>query len=69
MCSERYWGSAARERPVDRLGICCCSAPESIQVVLKRIQILSFDASTVSRPGVGSVTWGRASSHQGVLAA
>ena len=46
MCSERDFGSATRERPVDRPGICYCSVPESIQVVLRRIQILSFDDFT-----------------------
>jgi hypothetical protein len=43
MCSERDWGSVAHERPVDRPGICCCSAPELIQIILRRVQILSFD--------------------------
>lgn len=43
MCSERDFAWAARERPVDRPGICCCSVPESIRVVLNKGQILSFD--------------------------
>jgi hypothetical protein len=45
MCSERSLGSASRERPVDRLETCYCPVPESVQVILKRIQILSFEAS------------------------
>lgn len=51
MCTERDAGSAARERPVDRPGICCCSVPESVQVVLRRIQILSFDPCTIGVTG------------------
>jgi hypothetical protein len=69
MCSERDWGSAERERPVDRPGTCWCSAPESIQVILRRIQILSFDDSMVGRAGGGGVRSVHASSHQDVLAA
>ena len=46
MCSERALGCASRERPVDQWEICNCSAPESFQVILRRIQILSFEAST-----------------------
>jgi hypothetical protein len=45
MCSERSLGSAYSERPVDRLEPCYCPVPESVQVILKRIQILSFEAS------------------------
>jgi len=45
MCSERSFGSASSERPVDRLETCYCPVPESVQVILKRIQILSFEAS------------------------
>jgi hypothetical protein len=45
MCSERGLGSAYSERPVDRLEPCYCPVPESVQVILKRIQILSFEAS------------------------
>jgi len=46
MCSERGLGSASRERPVDRWAICYYPVPESFQVILRRIQILSFEAST-----------------------
>lgn len=56
MCSERDFGSATRERPVDRPGICYCSVPESIQVVLRRIQIPSFDDFTKVASGGGNVT-------------
>jgi hypothetical protein len=42
MCLERNFGSAC-ERPVDKPATCHCSVPESVQVVLRRIQILSFD--------------------------
>ncbi len=52
MCSERGLGSASSERPVDRLDTCYCPVPESVQVILKRIQILSFEASEASM-GVG----------------
>jgi hypothetical protein len=50
MCSERDLRSTIREGPVDRQGICYCSVPESIQVVLRKIRILSFEDSS----GVGS---------------
>jgi hypothetical protein len=50
MCSERDLRSALREGPVDRKGVCYCSVPEAVQVLIKKIQILSFDEST----GVGS---------------
>lgn len=46
MCSERGLGSAACERPVDRPKTYYCPVPESVEVILKRIQILSFEAST-----------------------
>jgi hypothetical protein len=49
MCSERDLGRSLREGPVDRAGVCHCSMPESVQVVLRKIQILSFDNSA----GVG----------------
>ena len=45
MCSERGLSSATSERPVDRLQTCYCPVPESVHVILKRIQILSFEAS------------------------
>lgn len=45
MFSERSFGSASSERPVDQLESCYCPVPESVQVILKRIQILSFEAS------------------------
>ena len=45
MCSERGLRSASSERPVDRSETCYCPVPESVQVILKRIQILSFEAS------------------------
>ena len=45
MCYERGLGSASSEGPVDRLEPCYCPVPESVQVILKRIQILSFEAS------------------------
>ena len=45
MCSERSLGSAYSERPVDRLEPCYCPVPELVQAILKRIQILSFEAS------------------------
>jgi len=45
MWSERSLGSASSERPVDQLESCYCPVPESVQVILKRIQILSFEAS------------------------
>ena len=45
MCSERGLGSASRERPVDRPEI-YCPVPESVEAILKRIQILSFEAFT-----------------------
>jgi len=50
MCSERSFGSASSERPVDQLESCYCPVPESVHVILKRIQILSFEASM----GVGT---------------
>jgi hypothetical protein len=59
MCSERGLGSASSERPVDRLQTCCCPVPESVQVILKRIQILSFEASM----GVGPNAAKRSPSH------
>jgi len=46
MCSERGLGSASRERPVDRPKTYYCPVPESVEVILKTIQILSFEAST-----------------------
>jgi len=45
MWSERSLGSASSERPVDQLESCYCPVPGSVQVILKRIQILSFEAS------------------------
>ena len=42
MCSERDLGAAFREGPVDRQEICYCSVPEAVQVVLRKVQILSF---------------------------
>jgi hypothetical protein len=45
MWSERGLGSASSERPVDRLETCYCAVPGPVQVILKRIQILSFEAS------------------------
>lgn len=53
MCSERSLGSASRERPVDGPETCCCLVPDSVQVILKRIQILSFDASRGGGPETG----------------
>jgi len=44
MCSERGPSSAFRERPVDRRERCYCSVPESVQVILRKIQILSFES-------------------------
>jgi hypothetical protein len=69
MCSERDLISAARERPVDRPGICHCSAPESIQVALRRIQILSFDDFTEVRSGGGNLTSVKPPSHRDAVAA
>ena len=43
MCFERDSISATRERPVDQPKSCQCSIPESIQIVARRIQMLSFD--------------------------
>jgi len=45
MWSERSLGSASSERPVDQLESCYCPVPGSVQLILKRIQILSFEAS------------------------
>jgi len=45
MCSERGLGSASSERPVDRFETCYCPVPGSVQLILKRIQILSFEGS------------------------
>ncbi len=50
MCSERSLGSASRERPVDRPETCCCRVPESVQVILKRIEMLSFADYTEGGP-------------------
>jgi hypothetical protein len=50
MCSERGLSSASQERPVDRSETCYCPVPESIQTILRRIQILSFEASTGEGP-------------------
>lgn len=69
MCSERDLVSGMRERPVDRPGICYCSVPESVQVVLRRVQILSFDDFTTVGSGGGNMTLVNALSHQGALAA
>ena len=69
MCTERDSGSAARERPVDRPGICHCSVPESIQVVRRRIQILSFDDFTAVGFGAGNITSANAPSHHDAVAA
>ncbi len=49
MCSERGPGPASRERPVDQPETCYCPVPESVAVILKRIQILSFEPSTGGR--------------------
>jgi hypothetical protein len=49
MCSERDLKAVLREGPVDRQGVCYCSVPESVQVILRKVQILSFD----DRKGVG----------------
>ena len=69
MCSERDLISAARERPVDRPGICHCSAPESIQVALRRIQILSFDDFTRVGLGAGKYALVEPPSHHDSVAA
>jgi hypothetical protein len=69
MCSERDLVSAARERPVDRPGICHCSAPESIQVVLRRVQILSFDDFTKVGYGGGNITLVKPPSRHDAVAA
>lgn len=50
MCSERDVRAALREGPVDRRGVCCCSVPDSVQVILRKVEILSFD----DPKGVGS---------------
>jgi hypothetical protein len=52
MWSERGLGSASSERPVDRLETCYCAVPGPVQVILKRIQILSFEASMEVGPNV-----------------
>ena len=63
MCSELDLGSAARERPVDHPRSCRCSVPESIQIVVRRIQILSFeDFPTVGSRGHNKATIGGAAS-------
>ena len=56
MCSERGLGSVSRERPVDQWAICYCPVPESFRVILRRIQILSFEASAggVANAAIGS---------------
>lgn len=54
MCSERDLRSALREGPVDRQGTCYCSLPETVRVVLRKVEILSFDEHT----GVGSASKG-----------
>jgi hypothetical protein len=56
MCSERGLGSASRERPVDRPETCYCPVPESVQVILKRIQMLSFADCTEGGPYAGNCT-------------
>ena len=61
MCSERSLGSASRERPVDQLESCYCPVPESVQVILKRIQILSFEASIGVGPNAAKCSPSRAS--------
>lgn len=53
MCSERSLGSASRERPVDRPETCHCTVPDSVQVLLRRIQIISFEASRGGGPDTG----------------
>ena len=45
MCSERDFRCALREGPVDRDRVCYCSVPEAVQVVVRKVQILSFDES------------------------
>ena len=50
MCSERGLGSACRERSVHRPETCCCPVPQSVEVIIKRIQILSFEPSTGGGP-------------------
>lgn len=47
MCSERALRSGLRDGPVDSLRVCHCSLPESVQVILGKIQILSFDYLTI----------------------
>ena len=69
MCSERDLVSAARERPVDRPRLCHCSVPESIQVVLRRIQILSFDDFTKVGSGGGNITLVKPPSRHDTVAA
>jgi hypothetical protein len=69
MCSERDLGSAPHERPVDRPKICHCSVPESIQVVLRRIQILTFDDFTRVGSGSGNITLVKPPSHHNAVAA
>jgi hypothetical protein len=56
MCSEQDLVTAMRERPVDRPGICHCSVPESVQIVLRRVQILSFDDFTEVGSGGGNMS-------------
>jgi hypothetical protein len=69
MCSERDFGSATRERPVDRPGICYCSVPESIQVVLRKVRILSFEDLTIVGPGASNITLPKPSSQEDAIAA
>lgn len=54
MCSERDLVGSIRERPVDP-GICHCSLPKSIRVVVRRIQILSIDACITGGTRSGSI--------------
>ena len=69
MCSERDLISAIRERPVDRPEICHCPVPESIQVLMRRIQILSFDDFTRVGSAVGNIASEHAPSHDPAVAA
>lgn len=69
MCTERDVGLAARERPVDRPRICYCAVPESIQAVLRRILILSFDDFTKVGSGAGNMTLVKPPSHHDAVAA
>jgi hypothetical protein len=69
MCSERDLGSAARERPVDRPKICYCSVPESVQIVLRRIQILSCDDLKEVGSDAGNIALVKPPSHHNAAAA